>query len=331
MKEVIKKNWDVTDIPTQVGKLAVITGATGGLGFETALALAHAGAEVILAGRNESKGADALRRIKASWPGTKVHFERVDLASLASIHALADRLLARGRGIDILVNNAAVMATPTHQKTEDGFELQFGTNYLSHFALTARLLPLLTQNRDARVVSVSSGAHKMGKKKIDFDDLQSDRKYSPFDAYCQSKLAMLLFAFELQRQSDAHGWGLLSYAAHPGFARTDIITNGPGKDSLLSRLSKVIGVFLSQSAAAGALPIVYAATASEARAAGYYGPQNRFEMKGPVAPAIIDRAAKDESAAKRLWDVSERLTRTMWVTVDNATDNMNRTITGAVR
>jgi len=295
----------------------VVTGATGGLGYEAALELARAGAEVVLAGRNDAKGADALRRISAAVPGARIRFEKVDLASLGSINAFADRLIAKGRGIDILVNNAAVMATPKRSTTSDGFELQLGTNYLGHFALTARLLPLLQMSGQARVVSVSSGAHKMGKKRIDFDDLQSERKYSPFDAYCQSKLAMLMFAFELQRRSDANGWGLLSNAAHPGYARTDLIANGPGVDSILAKLAKFMGLFLSQSAADGALPILYAATDPDARPAGYYGPKNMFEMKGPVVAAVIDRAAQDLAAAKQLWNVSAELTGAPWTNIDS--------------
>ena len=317
MAQAIKADWGVQDIPSQAGKLAVVTGATGGLGYEAALELARAGAEVVLAGRSDAKGADALRRISAAAPGARIQFEKVDLASLVSINAFADRLIAQGRGIDILVNNAAVMATPKRSITADGFELQLGTNYLGHFALTARLLPLLRRSGQARVVSVSSGAHKMGKKRIDFDDLQSERKYSPFDAYCQSKLAMLMFAFELQRRSDANGWGLLSNAAHPGYARTDLIANGPGTDSILARLAKFMGLFLSQSAADGALPILYAATDPDARPAGYYGPKNMFEMKGPVVAAVIDRAAQDLAAAKQLWNVSAELTGAPWTNIDS--------------
>ena len=311
MKETVKKNWSVADIPSQAGKLAVVTGATGGLGYETALGLAQAGAEVVLAGRNEAKGADALRRILAVAPGAKVRFGMVDLASLTSVAAFAKDLLAQGRPIDILVNNAAVMATPTRQTTADGFELQLGTNYLSHFALTAQLLPLLIRGGQRRVVQLSSLAHRQGK--IHFDDLQLERGYSPWKAYTQSKLAMLIFALELQKRSDANGWGLTSNAAHPGYARTDIIANGPGADSLQARVHRLIGPLFSHSSAAGALPTLYAATAPEARPAGYYGPAGFYEMKGPVAASLIAATAKDEVVARRLWEVSEQLTGTTWV------------------
>ena len=308
MEELVKKDWSAADLPSQSGQLAVVTGATGGLGFETALALARAGAEVVLAGRNDAKGEDAILRIRAEAPKAKARFERVDLASLASVAALAGRLLAQGRAIDILVNNAAVMAVPRRGATLDGFELQFGTNFLSHFALTARLLPMLRQSERARVVSVSSGAHRMGKRKIDFADLESERKYSPWNAYCQSKLAMLMFALELQRRSDANGWGLLSNAAHPGYARTGLVANGPGDKGLMGTLHRSIGRLMSHSAAAGALPLLYAAAAPEARPAAYYGPAHMFEMKGPVAIAVIDSIAKDDMAARKLWEVSEELT-----------------------
>ena len=306
------RNWTTVDIPSQAAELAVVTGATGGLGFETALELARAGAEVVLAGRNAAKGAEAIRRILVAVPLARVRFELVDLASLTSVAAFADRMLAEGRAIDILVNNAAIMANPKRQTTVDGFELQFGTNYLSHFALTCRLLPLILASAHPRVVQVSSGAHKMGKNKIDFNDLQSERNYSPWNTYCQSKLAMLMFALELQRRSDAHGWGMRSNAAHPGYARTDLIANGPGKNSLQSRMSKFLGRFLSHSAADGALPTLYAATDADAQPAGYYGPRDRFEMRGPVTNAVIGKAAKDEAAARRLWDASEQLTGISW-------------------
>jgi NAD(P)-dependent dehydrogenase (short-subunit alcohol dehydrogenase family) len=306
----IKQDWGVEDMPGQTGKLALVTGATGGLGYETALGLAQARADVILAGRNDSKGADAIRRIRSIAPAAKVRFEKVDLASLASVAAFADRLLALGRPIDILVNNAAVMATPTRQTTQDGFELQIGTNYLSHFALTARLMPLFETSPHPRLVQVSSTAHHQGK--IHLDDLQLQQKYTPWRAYSQSKLAMLIFALELQRRSDAYGWGLTSTAAHPGYSRTDLITNGPGAKSTMGKVSGLLRPFMSQSAADGALPILYAATALEAAPGGYYGPKNFLEMKGPVAVARVAATAKDTAVARKLWELSEELTGVAW-------------------
>ena len=297
--------WSMRDIPDQSGRRAVVTGATGGLGYETALALAGAGAEVILASRNEAKGAEAVRRITAAHPNAAVRFGMLDLARLASVAAFADGIAAEGRPIDILVNNAAVMALGTRQTTEDGFEMQFGTNYLGHFALTLRLLKLL---RGARVVNLASLAHKRGR--LDFDDLQL-RDYSPWAAYGQSKLAMLMFSFELQRRSKANGWGVTSIAAHPGWASTDIIANGPvatgGLRAWKFRIVQAVWPFLAQSAAAGALPALYAATSPDAAGAGYYGPQNGPETKGPPGPAHVAAQARDAAAAKRLWDESEAM------------------------
>jgi NAD(P)-dependent dehydrogenase (short-subunit alcohol dehydrogenase family) len=302
--------WSVADIPSQNGKLAVVTGATGGLGYETALALARAGTEVLVTGRNTEKGRIAIEQIKRTVPSAKVRFAMLDLASLASIRAFAASMLANGRPLDLLINNAGVMDLPTRRLTEDGFELQFGTNHLSHFALTALLLPLLRKAQAPRVVNVSSLAHRGGK--IDFANLQAERKYNSWAAYQQSKLANLLFTSELQRRSDAYGWGLMSNAAHPGYARTELIPNGPGTGGLKGIGMKVIGSFMSHSAAAGALPTLFAATAPEAAPNGYYGPNGFYELKGPVAPAKVFPQAKDEAVARKLWEVSEQLTAVKW-------------------
>lgn len=299
-------NWTTRDIPYQGGKLAIVTGATGGLGLETALDLAGAGAEVILAGRNPLKGRNAEALIRGRHRDAEVQFEQVDLASLASVAAFSDRLLAAGRPIDILVNNAGVMALPKRQTTVDGFEMQLGTNYLSHFALTGRLLPLLTA-AEARVVQLSSIAHRGAA--IRLDDLDYHSGYRPFPVYRQSKLAMLMFAIELQRRSDAQGWGLTSVAAHPGFARTDLITNGhAGKPGLFARGARLLEGVLSHSAADGALPILMAATLPNVAPAGYYGPTGFQEMKGPPGVAVIKPQARDAEVARRLWAESERLT-----------------------
>jgi NAD(P)-dependent dehydrogenase (short-subunit alcohol dehydrogenase family) len=198
------------------------------------------------------------------------------------------------------------MALPRRQTTSDGFEMQFGTNYLGHYALTAHLLPLLRHGHQPRVVNLSSLAHRSGA--INFEDLQSTRSYSPSKAYSQSKLAMLMFALELQRRSNAAGWGVMSNAAHPGFARTDLIAKCPGPNGLLGLLGKLLQPFISQSAAEGALPTLFAATSPEAKAAGYYGPNGFYELKGPPVPAKIMPQAKDATAAARLWDVSAALT-----------------------
>jgi NAD(P)-dependent dehydrogenase (short-subunit alcohol dehydrogenase family) len=312
--------WSIADIPPQHGKLAVITGATGGLGYETALALARAGAEVLVTGRNAEKGRAAIEQIKRAVPFAKVRFAMLDLASLASIRTFAASMLANGRPLDLLINNAGVMDLPTRRLTEDGFELQFGTNHLSHFALTALLLPLLRKAQAPRVVNVSSLAHRGGK--IDFSNLQAERKYNSWAAYQQSKLANLLFTFELQRRSDAHGWGLITNAAHPGYARTELIPNGPGTGGLKGIAMKALGSFMSHSAAAGALPTLFAATSPQAPPNGYYGPNGFYELKGPVAPAQVFPQAKDEAVARKLWEVSEQLTAVKWPVKDQTPETV---------
>jgi len=298
--------WTIADIPSQNGRTAVITGATGGLGYETALALAGAGATVVLTGRSDAKGRAARERIAAQFPKASVSYETLDLASLNSVADFAARLAGAHNSLDLLINNAGVMALPARQVTSGGFEMQLGTNYLGHYALTARLLTLLRRANQPRVVNLSSLAHRSGA--IHFDDLQSAQSYAPWKAYCQSKLAMLVFALELQRRSDAAGWGLMSNAAHPGFARTDLMANGPGTSGLRWRLGKSLQFLISHSAAEGALPTLFAATAQAATASGYYGPNGFYEMKGPPSPAKIMPNAKDKAVAARLWDISAALT-----------------------
>jgi len=301
--------WTTHDIPPQGGKIALVTGATGGLGYETALALAEAGADVILAGRNQDKGGAALQAIRATMPSARLHWQTLDLASLASVSDFSKRIAEKFPRVDTLVNNAGVMALPKRRTTGDGFEMQFGTNYLGHFALTAQLLPLLRASDSARVVSLASLAHRQGR--IDFGDLQGERLYKPWKAYSQSKLAMLMFALELQRRSDANGWGLMSNAAHPGWALTDLVANGPdseGRQRALNALSAVFKPWLSQSAAAGALPTLFAASSLAATNAGYYGPDGFYELKGTPAAAKISAQPSDTEVAKRLWEVSEQLT-----------------------
>jgi NAD(P)-dependent dehydrogenase (short-subunit alcohol dehydrogenase family) len=265
---------------------------------------------MLVTGRNVEKGSAAIAGIRRVAPSAMVRFELLDLASLASVRAFAAKMVANGRPLDLLINNAGVMDLPTRRLTEDGFELQFGTNHLGHFALTGLLLPALRKAEAPRVVNVSSLAHRGGK--IDFANLQAERKYRSWPAYQQSKLANLLFTFELQRRSDAYRWGLMSDAAHPGFARTDLIPNGPGSKGMMGVMSRTLGRFMSHSAAAGALPTLFAATSPAAAPMGYYGPNGFYELKGAVAPAKIFPQAKDEAVANRLWDVSERLTGVKW-------------------
>jgi len=291
------------EIPSQLGKTAVVTGSTGGLGYETVLALAKAGADIILTGRDDRKGQSALDKISREVIGARIRYEHLDLASLASIADFAQRVQVR-QSLDLLINNAGVMALPRRQTTADGFEMQFGTNYLGHFALTARLMPLLRRSSGPRVVSVSSLAHRTGS--IDFSDLQGTRLYSPWKAYGQSKLACLMFALELQRRSDAAGWNLTSDAAHPGFSKTNLFASGPG--GLLSVATDFAAPFFGHSAADGARPILFAATSPQAKPGAYYGPGGFGELRGAPAPALIMPRARDGATAARLWDVSEKLT-----------------------
>lgn len=299
-------HWTLADLPSQRDKIAIVTGASpGGLGYETALALAGAGAGVVLAARNPDKGETARQAILAAHPAADVRVEALDLAHLSSVTAFAARIAARHPRLDLLINNAGVMAPPQRQTTADGLELQFGSNYLGHVALTAQLLPLLRAAPAARVVNLSSIAHRYGR--IDFADLQTEHPYRPWKAYTQSKLAMLMFTLELQRRSDARGWGVRALAAHPGIAQTALIANGPGVDgrrSAIGTATALLAPWISHSAAAGALPTLYAATAPQATGGGYYGPDGAFELKGDPAPARIARQARDPQVAARLWEVA---------------------------
>jgi NAD(P)-dependent dehydrogenase (short-subunit alcohol dehydrogenase family) len=296
--------WTASDIPPQRGRTAIVTG-TGGLGFEEALALARSGADVVLAGRSPLKGADAVARIRQQAPGATISFERLDLASLTSIAAFGDRLSSTRQSIDILINNAGVMVPPRREETEDGFELQFGTNFLGHFALTARLLPLLRNGSEPRVVTLSSLAAQAGS--INLADLNAKQAYKPMPIYSQSKLACLMFALELDRRSKNNGWGVSSIAAHPGISRTDLLLNAPGRFSL-ERTMRTLLPFLFQPAAQGALPALFAATAPEAKGGAYYGPDKMSEVRGHPALAKVPDAALDEAVAGRLWRCSEELT-----------------------
>jgi NAD(P)-dependent dehydrogenase (short-subunit alcohol dehydrogenase family) len=303
----MKTNWTTANIPSQVGRRALITGSNSGIGFEAALALARRGAEVILPARTQAKADDAAARILEQVPGAQLYPEILDLALQASVHAFANRMIERfpGQSLDLLINNAGVMALPTREVTEDGFERQFATNYLGPFALTGLLLPLMKQRAGSRVVTVSSGASNQGK--IEFDNLQSERAYKPMQAYSQSKLADLIFTQELQRRLKAARSPILSIAAHPGYAVTNLQA-----DHLPLWMKMTLAVMkpiLSHDAAHGALPTLYAAVAAEAVAAGYYGPDGFMEAKGYPKAASIPKRALDETVAKRLWLESERLTR----------------------
>ncbi|WP_447760874.1 SDR family oxidoreductase [Sphingopyxis panaciterrae] len=295
--------WTTSDIPPQKGLSAVITG-TGGLGYEDALALARAGGEVVIAGRNPEKGAEAIARIESEMPSATVRFERLDLASLDSVAEFCARRRERSNVLDLLVNNAGVMVPPRRGESADGFELQFATNYLGHFALTLGLLPLLQAANGARVVTLSSVAARDGA--IDFSDLNATRDYHPMRVYSQSKLACLMFALELQRRSEAGGWGVTSMAAHPGVSRTDLLHNAPGRRSAIGMARSLLW-FLFQPASQGALPTLFAATSPTARGGAYYGPDRMNEIRGYPAEAKIPPQALDCAVSARLWDVSEEL------------------------
>lgn len=303
-------DWTTKNIADQTGRIAVITGATSGIGYETAKALAGSGARVIIASRNVEKGRQVLAEIRAAHAGAEVAFEPLDLASLTSVANCAARLSASLPRIDLLINNAGVMAIPTRHGTEDGFEMQLGANYIGHFALNLRLLPKVLAGEAPRVVTVSSLAHRSGK--INFDDLQCEKRYGYWSAYAQSKLATLMFSLELDRIARAQGWDLLSIAAHPGYAATGLQSTGPRmgrtSPSWLERLTKLLEPLASQSAAAGALPTLFAATSPDAKGGVMYGPDGFYELKGSPALAKIVPAAQDKAVWRKLWQVSEDLT-----------------------
>jgi NAD(P)-dependent dehydrogenase (short-subunit alcohol dehydrogenase family) len=298
--------WTLAGIPSQTGKLFVVTGANSGIGYDTALVLAKAGAQVIVACRSAAKGMAAAAKIQAANPGALVKFEALDLASLASVRAFAERIQAGYGALDGLINNAGVMALPSREVTADGFEMQLGVNFLGHFALTSLLLPMLRRASAPRVVQVSSIAHRRGR--IRLNDLQAVRGYRPMQVYQQSKLAMLMFAMELQRRSDAGGWGILSVAAHPGIARTELVANGPGENGLLGVLFRLGAPFVTHSSADGALPTLLAATAPDVVPGGYYGPTGFMEFRGPPGMAKAELRARDVAVARALWDAAEALT-----------------------
>jgi NAD(P)-dependent dehydrogenase (short-subunit alcohol dehydrogenase family) len=299
--------WSEADIPSQEGRLAIVTGGNSGLGWFTTLGLARAGAEVVVATRSERKAGESMDRIRSIVPGASVRFESLDLASLTSIRSFTERMDRLAR-VDLLVNNAGVMFVPRRQLTEDGFERQFGTNYLGPFALTLGLLPTLLRSSAPRVTTVTSSAAKGGKKRIAFEDLQWDHSYAHYAAYCQSKLADLMFALELARRSAAAGLPLISTACHPGVARTNLQSSGRGGPPNAG--FRLILHFIAQDAEDGAKSILRAATDPAATSGSFYGPDRG--MKGdpvlcpPYAPAL------DLPARAKLWDTSEQLTGARW-------------------
>lgn len=296
--------WTTQNMPSQAGRTAVVTG-TGGLGYEDALALARAGADVVIAGRNPHKGAEAVARIQGEVPDAKIRFGRLDLGNLASVGQFADELAEQQPSLDILINNAGVMTPPQRQVTSDGYELQMGINYLGHFALTAQLLPLLKNGTQPRVVSLGSVAARSGA--IDFSDLQAERSYRPGKVYSQSKLACIMFAFELSRRSKQAGWGIQSMAAHPGISRTDLLVNQADGRTAAGFVRRALP-FLFQPVWQGALPTLFAATDPHAKDSGHYGPDRLGGTRGYPTEERPPEQSQDHAVSTRLWDLSEALT-----------------------
>ena len=296
--------WTAADIPEQSGRVAIVTGANSGLGVATARDLARAGATVVLACRSTDKGDQAAASIRAGVPNAALEVAPLDLADLASVREFAERRAAPGLAVDLLINNAGIMAAP-RRLTKDGFESQFGTNHLGHFALTGLMLPALLRAGAPRVVTVSSHLHRSGT--MHFDDLQGERKYSRWGAYGQSKLANLMFCFELQRRATEAGAPLLSMAAHPGYASTNL--QFAATDRFYEKAIGWIGNrVVAQSADMGALPTLYAATFPDLPGGTFVGPGGRSQQRGYPTVVTAARKAYDEDAWRRLWEVSEQLT-----------------------
>ncbi|ART63380.1 oxidoreductase [Kushneria marisflavi] len=290
--------------------LAVVTGANTGLGFETARALMHQHYRVIVAARDEAKGQAAVEALRAESPKADVRLELLDLNRLASVREFAHRVQTQEPSLDLLVNNAGVMALPRRELTEEGFERQLGVNYLGHFLLTSLLLPQLMHAAAPRVVQLSSLAHRGGQ--IDFEDLQGERHYDPWRAYRQSKLAMLMFSQTLQRHSNQELWGLDSLAAHPGLSRTALFNHGVKSRPLVGTLFRLAMPLLSQNATEGARPTIHAATASDIRPGDYFGPDGPGETRGAPKRARMSQTARDQAQGERLWQVSCELTGAEW-------------------
>jgi NAD(P)-dependent dehydrogenase (short-subunit alcohol dehydrogenase family) len=309
-----RSGWSEADVPDLSGRIAVVTGANSGLGFETARVLAGAGARVVLACRDAGRAGGAIEAIRARHAGADVVALALDLASLASVRDFAKAFSDRYDRLDLLCNNAGVMAIP-ERRTADGFEMQIGTNHLGHFALTGLLLDQLRAAEAARVVTVSSTMHKLGR--IRFDDLNWSRGYQKWPAYGQSKLANLLFAYELQRRFEQAGWSAQSLAAHPGYASTELQATGPRMEgsAFRERFMGLANRVFSQSAAMGALPTLRAATAPDSRGGEYYGPGGFMEMQGPPVRVESNRRSRDPEAARRLWDLSAELTGVRYETL----------------
>ena len=291
--------WSEKDVPDQTGRIAIVTGANSGIGLDTARVLAQKGAHVVLACRSQAKGEAACATITQRDAHAKVEFQALDLASLESVKIFAEGFRAAHQRLDLLINNAGLMIPP-FSKTVDGFEKQFGTNHLGHFALTGRLLQTALQTTGSRVVTVSSLAHRYGP--VDFENLNAQKGYSPNTAYGYSKLTNLLFMRELQRRCTKESNSTLSVAAHPGSTRTNL----QQYSALFRWIMKL--PFAAQGSAARALPTLYAATAGNVSGGDYYGPHGWFELTGPPGKAYLSKHARNDESAQKLWELSEQLT-----------------------
>lgn len=294
--------WTKENIPDQTGKIAIVTGANTGIGYQTALALYQAGAHVAIISRSLENASEALKSMEATAGKGSLETGVLNLASLNDIKNFADKFKKEHKKLDILINNAGVM-TPPAAKTDDGFELQFGVNFLGHFALTAHLYPLLKQASDSRVVTLSSGAYKSAQP-IDFDNLRSEKSYDAYREYAISKLADIQFAIELQRHINQKGDSILSLAAHPGVTESNLARHMPEED--FKAAMKQFGELMP--AWQGALPSLFAATSPSVKPGGYYGPDGEHELRGFPGPALINEAANDDEAAEILWNFAQKAT-----------------------
>jgi NAD(P)-dependent dehydrogenase (short-subunit alcohol dehydrogenase family) len=304
-EHAMAQHWTAADIPDQTGRTALVTGANAGLGFHEALQLAKHGAHVYVAARNPQRGETAMAKLRQLAPAENLELVSLDLADLDSVRKLAAELPA----LDLLLNNAGVMAVPRRHTTKQGFELQFGTNHLGHFALTGLLLPGLLSKPGSRIVTLSSGMHRVGR--IVFDNLQSERSYSANTAYAQSKLANAIFTVELDRRLKAAGADVISVGAHPGYAATDLQYSGPqhgGGGAVYAWLMRIMTPLVAQSAEMGALPALRAATDPQVRGGQYYGPNALFEQRGHPVEVHYIKPAYDAELGRKLWDVSVQLT-----------------------
>lgn len=301
------EKWTTEDMPDLSGKVIVVTGGNSGIGFEAVMAFAQKRADVVLASRSQERGEEAAKQIMAEVPEASVKVMALDLADLKSVKGFADGFLKEFDRLDVLLNNAGIMMSP-YFKTKDGFEAQFGTNHLGHFALTAWLMDRLLGTPGSRIVNVSSGAHKRGE--MDFENLQFEggRGYSPMRAYGRSKLSNLLFTYELQRRLDAAGKDTIALAAHPGVARTNLGRYMEGK--ILYKLLYPVFKMISQDQSMGALPLLRASVDPQAAGGNYYGPDGRNEMKGHPVVVPSNEASHSHTDAARLWEESEKLTGT---------------------